>query len=196
LRIVKSKEKGQKTKAEYNLGNTIYKNKKYSEAIANYKNASQLAKTDAEKHKAFHNLGNAYMQDKNYKSAVESYKNALKANPKDEKTRYNLALAKEMLKKNPPKPNPKNKNKDKEKKEDKEKKGEGENKKDKEKKGEEKNKKNKEKKEGDKQKKQQKTNKQQTDNVLKAIAKEEKKIQEKINANKTKTNTIVTEKDW
>ena len=193
LRIIKSKEKTQKDKAEYNLGNTIYKNKKYSEAITNYKNASQLAKTDAEKHKAFHNLGNAYMQDKNYKSAVESYKNALKANSKDEKTRYNLALAKKMLEKNPPKPKPKNKDKDKKddknknkNKEDKEKKGEGENKKEKEKKGD---------KEKEKQKKSS-ANKQRMDNVLKAIGNDEKKVQEKINANKTKTNTKVLEKDW
>ena len=196
LRIVKSKEKAQKEKAEYNLGNTIYKNKKYSEAITNYKNASELAKTDIEKHKAFHNLGNAYMQDKNYKSAVDAYKNALKANSKDEQTRYNLALAKEMLKKYPPKPKPKKKNKDKKddkekgkNKEDKEKKGEGESKKDKEKKGD------KEKRDGENKKKPS-ANKQRMDNVLKAIGNDEKKVQEKINANKTKTNTKVSEKDW
>jgi hypothetical protein len=34
------------------------------------------------------------------------------------------------------------------------------------------------------------------DNVLKAISNEEKKVQEKVNANKTKTNTTSTEKDW
>ncbi len=193
LRIVKSKEKAQKEKAEYNLGNTIYKNKKYSEAITNYKNASQLAKTNAEKHKAFHNLGNAYMQDKNYKSAVESYKKALKANSKDEKTRYNLALAKKMLEKNPPKPKPKNKNKDKGKSE----KDKGErNKKDKEKKGDKENKKEKEKREGENKQKKPSANKQRIDNVLKAIGNDEKKVQEKINASKTKTNTKVTEKDW
>lgn len=189
LRIVKAKEKAQKTKAEYNLGNTIYKNKKYSEAITNYKKATELAKTNTEKHKAFHNLGNAYMQDKNYQSAVEAYKMALKSNPNDEKTRYNLALAKEMLKKNPPKPKPKNKNKDKKKKEDKEKKGEGENKKDQDKKGD------KEKKDG-KNKNQPNANKQRMDNVLKAIGQEEKKVQEKVNANKSKTTTKITEKDW
>jgi Ca-activated chloride channel family protein len=189
LRIVKSKEKTQKQKAEYNLGNTIYKGKKYSEAITNYKNASELAKTDIEKHKAFHNLGNAYMQDKNYKSAVESYKNALKANFKDEKTRYNLALAKKMLEKNPPKPKPKNKNKDK--KDDKNKDN---------KEGKDKDKKDKkDDKDKDKNKEQQKkpsANKQRMDNILKAIGNDEKKVQEKINANKTKTNTKVSEKDW
>jgi tetratricopeptide (TPR) repeat protein len=197
LRIIKSKEKEQKVKAEYNLGNTIYKNKKYSEAITNYKNASQLAKTNVEKHKAFHNLGNAYMQDKNYKSAVESYKSALKANPKDEQTRYNLALAKKLLEKNPPKPKPKNKNKDK--KDDKNKdnkEGKDKDKENKDKNGEKDKKDSKDKEKNKEQQKKPSANKQRMDNVLKAIGNDEKKVQEKVNANKTKTNTRVSEKDW
>ena len=197
LRIVKSKEKAQKEKAEYNLGNTIYKNKKYSEAITNYKNASQLAKTNSEKHKAFHNLGNAYMQDKNYKSAVESYKKALKANSKDEQTRYNLALAKKMLEKNPPKPKPKNKNKDKKDDKNKDKKeGKDKDKKNKDKNGDKDKKDGKDKEKNKEQQKKPSANKQRMDNVLKAIGNDEKKVQEKINANKTKTNTKVSEKDW
>jgi len=197
LRIVKSKEKAQKEKTEYNLGNTIYKNKKYSEAITNYKNASELAKTDIEKHKAFHNLGNAYMQDKNYKSAVESYKKALKANSKDEQTRYNLALAKKMLEKNPPKPKPKTKNKDK--KDDKNKdnkEGKDKDKENKDKNGDKNKKDSKDKEKNKEQQKKPSANKQRMDNVLKAIGNDEKKVQEKINANKTKTNTKVSEKDW
>jgi Ca-activated chloride channel family protein len=176
LRVIKAKEKTHKQQAEYNLGNTIYKNKKYIEAITNYKNAAQTAKNNVQKHKAFHNLGNAYMQDKNYKSAVASYKNALKANAKDEKTRYNLALAKKLLKKYPPKPNPKKNKKDKEDKK--------------------KNDKDKSKNKDKKTPKKPSANKQRMDNVLKAISNEEKKVQEKVNANKAKTNTTSTEKDW
>ncbi len=176
FRTIKAKEKSQEQQAEYNLGNTIYKNKKYCEAITNYKNAALIAKNNLQKHKAFHNLGNAYMQDKNYKLAVSSYKNALKANSKDEKTRYNLALAKKLLKKYPPKPTPKKNKKDKENKQQKDKKNS--NKKDK------------------KSPKKPTANNQRMDNVLKAISNAEKKVQEKVNANKTKTNTISTEKDW
>ena len=176
LRTIIAKEKTQEQQAEYNLGNTIYKHKKYGEAITNYKNATQTAKNNLQKHKAFHNLGNAYMQDKNYKLAVASYKNALKANSRDEKTRYNLALAKKLLKKYPPKPNPKKNNKDKENKKQKDK--DNSNQKEKS------------------QPKKPSANKQRMDNVLKAISNEEKKVQEKVNANKTKTNTISTEKDW
>ena len=39
------------------------------------------------------------MKKKEYENAVEAYKQALRNNPNDEETRYNLALAKELLKK-------------------------------------------------------------------------------------------------
>ena len=39
------------------------------------------------------------MKQKNYAKAVETYKNALRNNPQDEETRYNYAVAKELLKK-------------------------------------------------------------------------------------------------
>ena len=47
-------------------------------------------------------MGNVYMQKKEYQKAVEAYKNALRNNPSDEETRYNYALAKELLEKEKP----------------------------------------------------------------------------------------------
>lgn len=87
---------------KYNLGNAYYNKEKNEEAMIRYQQAASVAKTKKEKHKAFHNLGNTFMNAKDYQAAVEAYKNALRNNPKDDETRYNLALAKEMLEKNPP----------------------------------------------------------------------------------------------
>lgn len=87
---------------KYNLGNAYYNEKKNEEAMRRYQQAAGVAQTRAEKHKAFHNLGNTFMNAKQYEPAVEAYKNALRNNPTDDETRYNLALAKEMLEKNPP----------------------------------------------------------------------------------------------
>jgi hypothetical protein len=53
------------------------------------------------------------MKEKNYTQAVEAYKNALRNNPNDDQSRYNFALAKKMLKENPPKDDKKDKKKDK-----------------------------------------------------------------------------------
>ncbi|MBX2827905.1 MAG: tetratricopeptide repeat protein [Flavobacteriaceae bacterium] len=87
---------------KYNLGNAYYNKAKNEEAMRRFAQAAEVAKNKPEKHKAFHNLGNTFMNAKKYQEAVEAYKNALRNNPTDDETRYNLALAKEMLEKNPP----------------------------------------------------------------------------------------------
>ncbi|WP_291251947.1 tetratricopeptide repeat protein, partial [Flavobacterium sp.] len=109
-----------KATAPFNLGNAIYKQKQSSEAKFAYVKALKNSNSRGEKHRAFHNLGNVFMNEKNYTQAVEAYKNALRNNPTDEETRYNYALAKKMLKDNPPKDDKKKDDKkDQEKKDDK-----------------------------------------------------------------------------
>lgn len=102
-RIEKSKAENKST-ASYNLGNAIYRQKSYGESKFAYGETIEKSTDKSEKHKAYHNLGNVLMNEKNYQGAVEAYKNALRNNPYDEQTRYNYALAKEMLDKNPPPP--------------------------------------------------------------------------------------------
>lgn len=95
-----------KSSSAYNLGNAIYRQKQNAEAAYAYSDAIKNATTKQQKHMAYHNLGNVFMKEKEYQNAVEAYKHALRNNPADDQTRYNLALAKEMLKKNPPKQQP------------------------------------------------------------------------------------------
>lgn len=198
-RISQSKFK-KKAVSSYNLGTSIYKQNQHSEAKYQFAKAIQDAKTKPEKHKAFHNLGNVLMKEKEYQGAVEAYKNALRNNPNDEETRYNYALAKKMLKDNPPPEKPKENKKDQEK-EKKEEKKEPE-------KDNDKNKdKNKDKKDGNDDKDNDKENqpqqpkpsgasKQRIDNLLDAVNNEEKKVQEKVNAQKALANPKKPEKDW
>lgn len=198
-RISQSKFK-KKAVSSYNLGTSIYKQNQHSEAKYQFAKAIQDAKTKPEKHKAFHNLGNVLMKEKEYQGAVDAYKNALRNNPNDEETRYNYALAKKMLKDNPPPEKPKENKKDQEK-EKKEEKKEPE-------KDNDKNKdKNKDKKDGNDDKDNDKENqpqqpkpsgasKQRIDNLLDAVNNEEKKVQEKVNAQKALANPKKPEKDW
>lgn len=198
-RISQSKFK-KKAVSSYNLGTSIYKQNQHSEAKYQFAKAIQDAKTKPEKHKAFHNLGNVLMKEKEYQGAVDAYKNALRNNPNDEETRYNYALAKKMLKDNPPPEKPKENKKDQEK-EKKEEKKEPE-------KDNDKNKdKNKDKKDGNDDKDKDKGNqpqqpkpsgasKQRIDNLLDAVNNEEKKVQEKVNAQKALANPKKPEKDW
>lgn len=194
-----------KSIASYNLGNAIYRQNQAEEAKYHYAKALKTARTKAEKHQAFHNIGNTFMKNKDYANAVEAYKNALRNNPADEETRYNYALAKKMLKDNPPK---KDNKKDKDKKD----KNKDDKNKDKDKKDDKKdgNDKDKDKKEGDKNKDKQDKNqnqgqpkpqpggisKQRLDNLLDAVNNEEKKIQDKVNKQKVQANPKKAEKDW
>lgn len=220
--------------AKYNLGNVYYGKSSYGEAFSRFKQAGETAATKEQKHKAYHNMGNVFMKSKEYDKAVEAYKEALRNNPTDEETRYNLALAKEMLKKQEEEQQKNDQNKDekeneKEKKEDQENKDKGEDKKDdkgdpkdknedenkdkgegenedenKEDKGDKKEDQQKQEGEGDKKEEQNaqqqprpnQMSPQQVKNMLKAIEDEEKKVQEKVNAQKVKGRPVSTEKDW
>lgn len=186
------------TISKYNLGNTIYTQKQYPEAIAAYHQVIQTSKDKAELHKTFHNLGNIFMKQKKYTEAVSAYKNALKNNPRDEETRYNFALAKTLLKDNPPPQKQENKKENEKKKDPKDK----EDKKDKKKKEEEKGDDSKDQSEDQKEKqnkegeKEGKFSKQRMESLLEAINNEEKKIQNKMIKQKTKGRPIQQEKNW
>jgi tetratricopeptide (TPR) repeat protein len=186
-----------KATASYNLGNSVYRQNQASESKDFYIRAAKNAQSRAQKHYAFHNLGNAFMKEKKYQEAVEAYKNALRNNPADEETRYNYALAKEYLKNNPPKDDKKDKKdkKDKDKKED-EKEGD-QKKKDQEKDGDQKGDKNQKPKEDAAPKpKPAGISKERVENLLDAVNNEEKKVQQKVNAQKVKGKPVKTEKDW
>lgn len=211
--------------AKYNLGTAYYGKEKNAEAMLRFKQAATTANSKADKHKAFHNLGNTYMNEKKYTEAVESYKNALRNNPNDDQTRYNLALAKDLLDKNPPPPedqDDKNKdqnedkkdqdNKDQQDQDDKKEDGDkGDEKEDKDKGDQKDDKKegdqdkdegkpDKPKEEGDKPQQQQpvpgQLSPQQVKSLLEAMNNEEKKTQEKMNAEKQKGVKVQSDKDW
>ena len=100
--------------AFYNLGNSIIPQGKDSVAFEQYKKAlEQIAETSEKKAYVYHNMGNmTYLNGrslmkanspdamKSFQQAVELYKSALRCNPSDDETRYNLAMAQYMLKKN------------------------------------------------------------------------------------------------
>ena len=203
----------EETKALFNLGNTHFNDKDFDEASQRFFQTQKFSKDKNEKHMAFHNMGNVFMKKKDYAKAVESYKNALRNNPKDDETRYNYALAKELLEKEKEKNQNKDKNKDKENKEDKNKSDKKEDKKDKDNEKKEDNSKNKNEDKKDKSKKNQndrskKENDQnqerkpgqlsteQIKSILEAMSNQEKNVQKKINAKKVKGSPIKNVKDW
>ena len=193
--------------ASYNMANSFYESGLKAEAINEYKSSILKSRNKQDLHKSYHNLGDVYMQNEDYQNAVNSFKKALLNNPSDDETRYNYALAKELLK------NDKNK-KDKDKKEDKKKDDKKDDKKKDDKKDDErkddkkKDDKKKDDKKKDNKKKDNKKNKkenkpkpnqispEQLKNLLKAMNNEEKKVQDKVNKNKIKGIPVKNKKDW
>jgi len=204
-------------KASYNLGNSIYQQNRNKEAVNQFELVEKIFKEKTSKAEAYHNMGNSFMKEKQYEKAVEAFKNSMRNNSKDDETRYNLAMAQELLKKQQQdnkdnkenkdnKDNKDDKNKDKKDKEggDKEKKNDKNEDKDKGKdkkddKGDEKkdknNKQDQEKKKNQKPRPNQ-LSPEQMKQLLEAMNNEENKTQKKLNAQKAKGNKIKQEKDW
>lgn len=210
--------------AQYNIGTTLQQDNYVEEAIGAYVEAIKTTTERPSKHRTFHNVGNALMQVKDYKGAVEAYKNALRNNPNDDETRYNYALAKKMLEDeknnedqqddqdnqdNQDQQNDQNKDQD----GDKDKDQEGDNEQDNKDPSDDDGEKEQDKKDtdesdpkdqdGDKEKEEQQQqanptqlSPQQVKNLLEAMSNEEKKVQDKVNAQKAKASGVKSKKDW
>ena len=86
--------------AHYNLGDALFKQDKYADAQAEFETAAKMLdrKESPERYaKAMHNIGNCAFAQQQYDKAVGAYQASLRANPKDNDTRYNLVKAMEML---------------------------------------------------------------------------------------------------
>lgn len=94
------KSNGKDFAAHYNLGNALYKSKKYEEAASELQKAEKLSQTIPDKAAALHNLGNVYMQMNQPEKAADFYKKSLKQEPYNEATRKNYEIAKLKEKQN------------------------------------------------------------------------------------------------
>lgn len=86
--------------AHYNLGDALFKQDKYADAQAEFETAAKMLDRKEDKTrfaKAMHNIGNCNFAQQQYDKAVAAYQESLRANPKDNDTRYNLVKAMEML---------------------------------------------------------------------------------------------------
>jgi tetratricopeptide (TPR) repeat protein len=186
------------SKAAHNLGNILFENENYDEAIQEYFKTQKNSELNLEKHSAFHNLGNSYMKKKDYAQAIEAYKNALRNNSEDDETRYNYALAKKFLegdKRQNSQNNNESEDKKKDKSEDKKENKEQDQKSDQDSDSE----KEKPKEQDQNEEKDQGAglSKQQMENLLEAVNNIEKDLNQKLKSGKKKVQTTKkAEKDW
>ena len=164
--------------AVYNLGCALMMQQKDSAAVAQFEKASKQETTRIRKSKIFHNVGGICQNHQMYGDAIKAYEESLRKNPKDDETRYNLALCKKM---NKEKPQQQKKENNKEKKE-------GSDKKKEEKKNEE------------KQKQQQQDNPQMSqenaEQLLNAAIQNEKATQQRMKKAMQQPKRKTLEKNW
>jgi uncharacterized repeat protein (TIGR01451 family) len=93
----KSLEEEPSVRASYNLGNTLYQQGRFEEAIRRFEHAIDNTNDEALQASAYHNLGNAFFETGEIEKSIEAYKSAMRIRPGDQSTRYNLAQAQQVF---------------------------------------------------------------------------------------------------
>lgn len=192
----------QYTPGMFNLGNALYQQKSFD---ASRQILSATAKQAADKNvkaNANYNIGNTYLSEQKWQEAVNAYKAALRDNPQDEAAKYNLSYALAMMKKDQ---NKNDKQQQQDKTEDNKEQDKQQNK-DQNKDEQNKDQRDKQQQEKDEQKEKQdkqdqrpqpqpsKLSEEQAEQLLNALAQEEKKLHDK--KEKGKAVRVKVDKDW
>jgi Ca-activated chloride channel homolog len=167
--------------ANYNLGNTQFRKNNFDEAVKSYGTSIDHSPDSAMREKGLYNKGVALVKQQKLQESIDAWKNALRIDPADQDARENLQKALMELKKQQSQQKKDQKNQ-KDKKDPKDQKDE--------------------KKDQDQSKDQQqpkpqpsRLNKQQVEQLLKALQQRENEVQEKMNQNKVKS-AAQPDKDW
>lgn len=191
--------------AGFNLGDALYKQKKYEEAGNQFQSAASSVISKNESAKAYHNLGNSYLQDGKIDESIVAYKDALRKNPTDLSTKYNLSYAQMMKKKQEQQKqeqkNDKNdQNKDQKDQQNKDQQQNQDEKKDQNKdQQQQQNKQDQQDQKSDPKQadsKNAKMSKEDAKRLLEALATDEKKVQDKVKKEKANATKVRTLKDW
>jgi len=167
--------------ANYNLGNAQFRKNSFEEAAKSYETSVAHSTDNAGREKGLYNKGVALVKAKKLPESIDAWKNALKLDANDEDARENLqkALLEQKQQQSQQQKDQKDQKDKKDKKDQKDQKDD------------------KDKKDQPQQPKPQpsRLNKQQVEQLLKALQQKENDIQDKMNQNKAKSTTQ-PEKDW
>jgi tetratricopeptide (TPR) repeat protein len=183
--------------ATFNIGDALYKQKKYEDAGKQFIENSSQVNEPGKKAASLYNLGNSLLEANKLQESIEAYKNALKIDPSNKEAKYNLGYAQNLLKqqqqqqqqKQQQQNNQKNQDKDQQQKSDKD----NQNKNDQQQNQDQ---------DKDKQQQQQQENqqagmsKEDAERLLNALANDEKNVQEKVKREKAAQSRSRTLKNW
>ena len=167
---------------QFNLANSIYKQNKPEQAASEYEKLVDKTTNPAEKTMVYHNLGNSLLAQKKFDPSIDAYKKALRITPNDPETKYNLAYAMKMKKKDQEQKKKDQDKKDQNKDQNKDKKDQN---------------KDQQNKDQQQQPQQNKISKQSAEQMLQALENDEKQTQEKVKkAQAARAEKTKVEKNW
>ncbi len=90
-------EKPESPELSYNLGNVMYQQEKYPDALERYYKALS---SDESGHQAqtYYNFGNTFYRSGKYPEAIQAYQKSLELDPDDEDAKYNLEFVRKKMK--------------------------------------------------------------------------------------------------
>jgi Ca-activated chloride channel homolog len=191
--------------AGFNIGDALYKQNKFEDAGKQFIDNANLQEDKTRKSASFYNLGNSLLKANKVKESIEAYKNSLKLHPDSKETKYNLAYAQDMLKKQEEqqkkqqqdkKDQDKDKNKDQNKDQNKDNKDNKDQKDQNKKDQDQQNNQNKDQNQQKQDQQQQGMSKEDAARLLNAIANDEKNVQEKVKLAKASKAKVRTIKNW
>jgi Ca-activated chloride channel homolog len=168
---------------KYNLGNALYQQEEMEESLQQYADVAGNSTDPAVRAKAFHNMGNAYLKGQEYEKSIEAYKRALRENPDDMDTKYNLAYAQSKLKQQQQQQNQDQQDKDQENKDQKDQQ-------------QNQDQQNKDQQQKDGQPKEKPYSKEEMERIMQRLNNDDKKVQDKVNKQKTTATPSRSDKDW
>jgi len=184
----------QSPEAIFNIGDALYKQKKYEDAGKQFIENTNLNEEKEKKSAGLYNLGNSLLMSNKVKESIEAYKGSLKLKPDNIEAKYNLAYAQDLLKQQEEKQQQNKDNQDQ--KEDKSKQDQNKDKSEKQKDQQEDQNGDQEINQQQQQQQEQSISKEDAQRLLNALANDEKNVQEKVKLAKAAKTRVRTVKNW
>jgi len=175
-------ENNESRDAVFNIGDALYKQKKYEDAAKQFIENHNINEGKGKKSESLYNLGNSLLMANKLQESIDAYKGSLRLNPKNPEAKYNLAYAQDLLKQQQQQQQQNDKNKQDQNKEDKSKNNDQQQKTQPQ--------------DQQQQDKQQGISREDAERVLNALENDEKNVQEKVKLAKALKERVRTVKNW
>ena len=189
-------------KAIFNLGDALYKQEKYEEALDNFRQLSEQEVNGEMLAGSYYNMGNSLLKSGKIEESIEAYKNALRKDPSNMKAKYNLAYAQDLLEQkedqqqqqNQQKQDDRQQDQDQDQQQDEQSRDENEDQQQED--DQEQDQQQQQNQNQDQQQQQQQMSREDAERLLQALAENEKEVQEKVKKAKAAKARVRTLKNW